>query len=212
MSLRIGDTAPDFTQESDAGEIHFHEWAGDDWVVLYSHPADFTPVCTTELGATSHLKDEFDRRGVKLIVVSVDSVEDHREWIHDINETQNTNVDFPILADTDHKVASLYDMIHPNQGDTSTVRSVFIIDPQKKIRAVINYPKSIGRDFNEVLRVIDAIQLTDRRSVVCPANWQPGDDVIVAPSVTDPEVLQEKFPHGYTELRPYLRMAPDPER
>ena len=212
MTLRIGDTAPDFTQESTEGTIRFHEWAGDDWVVLFSHPADFTPVCTTELGATAKLKPEFDRRGVKLAVVSVDPVEDHRAWIDDINDTQNTNVTFPILADADRKVSSLYDMIHPNEDETSTVRAVFIIDPARKIRAMITYPKSVGRNFDEVLRVIDAMQLTDRRSVVCPANWKPGDDVIVAPSVTDPGVLEEQFPRGYTELRPYLRMAPDPEQ
>ena len=211
MSLRIGDIAPDFTQESTAGEIRFHEWAGDDWVVLFSHPAAFTPVCTTEPGSTAKLQADFDQRGVKLVVVSVDPVEDHRTWINDINETQQTSVTFPILADADNKVSSLYDMIHPNEDETSTVRSVFIIDPEKKIRAMITYPKSVGRNFDEVLRVIDAMQLTDRRSVVCPANWQPGDDVIVAPSVSDPDVLQEKFPRGYTELRPYLRMTPDPE-
>ena len=212
MTLRIGDTAPDFTQESTEGTIRFHEWAGDDWVVLFSHPADFTPVCTTELGATARLQPEFDRRGVKLIVVSVDPVEDHRAWIDDINDTQDTNVTFPILADADRKVSSLYDMIHPNEDETSTVRAVFIIDPARKIRAMITYPKSAGRNFDEVLRVIDAMQLTDRQSVVCPANWRPGDDVIVAPSITDPAVLDEKFPRGYTELRPYLRMTPDPGR
>ena len=212
MTLRIGDTAPDFTQESTEGTIRFHEWAGDDWVVLFSHPADFTPVCTTELGATARLQPEFDRRGVKLIVVSVDPVEDHRTWIDDINDTQDTNVTFPILADADRKVSSLYDMIHPNEDETSTVRAVFIIDPARKIRAMITYPKSAGRNFDEVLRVIDAMQLTDRQSVVCPANWRPGDDVIVAPSITDPAVLDEKFPRGYTELRPYLRMTPDPGR
>jgi alkyl hydroperoxide reductase subunit AhpC len=212
MSLRIGDTAPDFTQESTAGTIRFHEWAGDDWVVLFSHPADFTPVCTTELGSTAHLKEEFDRRGAKLIVVSVDSLSDHRAWIDDINDTQNADVTFPILADADRTVSSLYDMVHPNEDETSTVRAVFIIDPAKKVRAMITYPKSVGRNFEEVLRVIDAMQLTDRESVVCPANWRPGDDVIVAPSVTDPGVIEEKFPSGYTELRPYLRMTPDPDR
>ena len=211
MSLRIGDIAPDFTQESTAGEIRFHEWAGNDWVVLFSHPADFTPVCTTELGCTANLQAEFDRRGVKLVVVSVDPVEDHRAWIEDINDTQHTEVTFPILADADLKVSSLYDMIHPNEDETSTVRSVFIIDPQKKVRAMITYPKSAGRNFNEVLRVIDSMQLTDGSSVVTPANWEPGGDVIVAPSITDPDVLREKFPKGYTELRPYLRMTPDPE-
>ena len=211
MSLRIGDTAPDFTQESTEGTIHFHEWAGDNWVVLFSHPADFTPVCTTELGSTARLKAEFDRRDTKLVVVSVDPVEDHRAWLDDIKDTQNAQVTFPILADADRKVSSLYDMVHPNEDDTATVRAVFIIDPAKKVRAMITYPKSVGRNFDEVLRVIDAMQLTDRRSVVCPADWRPGDDVIVAPSVTDPGVIEEKFPRGYTELRPYLRMTPDPE-
>lgn len=212
MSLQIGDTAPDFTQDSTVGTIHFREWAGDDWVVLFSHPADFTPVCTTELGCTSQIQSEFAQRGVKLLVVSVDPVEDHHAWIEDINDTQNTNVTFPILADADRTVSSLYGMIHPNDGEASTVRSVFIIDPNQKIRAMITYPKSIGRNFQEILRVVDALQLTDSHSVVTPANWQPGDDVIVAPSITDPDVLNEKFPQGYKELRPYLRMTPEPTR
>lgn len=212
MGLRIGDTAPDFTQESSEGTIHFHEWAGDSWVVLFSHPADFTPVCTTELGATAKLKEEFARRNAKVLAVSVDPVESHKGWIEDINDTQNTTVNFPILADEDRKVASLYDMIHPNEDDASTVRSVFIIDHNKKIRATITYPKSTGRNFNEILRVIDSMQLTDGYSVATPVDWKDGDDVVILPSITDPDVIAEKFPKGYTELRPYLRTTPQPNR
>ncbi|MDX1608921.1 MAG: peroxiredoxin [Halofilum sp. (in: g-proteobacteria)] len=212
MGLRIGDTAPDFTQESSEGTINFHEWAGDSWVVLFSHPADFTPVCTTELGATAKLKDEFAKRNTKIIAVSVDPVESHKGWIKDINETQNTTVNFPLLADADRKVSSLYDMIHPNEDDASTVRSVFIIDHNKKIRATITYPKSTGRNFNEILRVIDSMQLTDGYSVATPVDWTDGDDVVILPSITDPEVIKEKFPKGHTELKPYLRMTPQPNR
>jgi len=212
MGLRIGDTAPDFTQESSEGTINFHEWAGDNWVVLFSHPADFTPVCTTELGATAKLKDEFARRNARVLAVSVDPVESHKGWIEDINDTQNTTVNFPILADQDRKVASLYDMIHPNEDDASTVRSVFIIDHNKKIRATITYPKSTGRNFNEILRVIDSMQLTDGYSVATPVDWKDGDDVVILPSITDPDVIAEKFPKGHTELRPYLRMTPQPNR
>lgn len=212
MGLRIGDTAPDFTQESSEGTIDFHEWAGDNWVVLFSHPADFTPVCTTELGATAKLKEEFAKRGAKVIAISVDPVESHKGWIEDINDTQDTTVNFPILADGDRKVSSLYDMIHPNEDDSSTVRSVFIIDPNMKIRATITYPKSTGRNFNEVLRVIDSMQLTDGYSVATPVDWKDGDDVVILPSITDPDVIAEKFPKGHTELRPYLRMTPQPNR
>ena len=212
MGLRIGDTAPDFTQESSAGKINFHEWAGDNWVVLFSHPADFTPVCTTELGATANLKQEFARRNAKVIAVSVDPVESHKGWIADINETQNANVDFPLLADADRTVSELYDMIHPNEDDSSTVRSVFIIDPNKKIRATITYPKSTGRNFHEILRVIDSMQLTDGYSVATPSDWKDGEDVVILPSITDPEVIKEKFPKGFKELRPYLRMTPQPNR
>lgn len=212
MGLRIGDTAPDFTQESSEGTINFHEWAGDNWVVLFSHPADFTPVCTTELGATAKLKDEFTRRNVKVLAVSVDPVESHKGWIEDINDTQNTTVNFPLLADADRKVSSLYDMIHPNEDDASTVRSVFIIDHNKKIRATITYPKSTGRNFQEVLRVIDSMQLTDGYSVATPVDWKDGEDVVILPSITDPDVIAEKFPKGHTELRPYLRMTPQPNR
>jgi alkyl hydroperoxide reductase subunit AhpC len=212
MGLRIGDTAPDFTQESSEGTINFHEWSGDNWVVLFSHPADFTPVCTTELGATAKLKDEFARRNARVLAVSVDPVDSHKGWIEDINDTQNTTVNFPILADQDRKVASLYDMIHPNEDDASTVRSVFIIDHNKKIRATITYPKSTGRNFKEILRVIDSMQLTDGYSVATPVDWNDGDDVVILPSITDPDVIAEKFPKGHTELRPYLRMTPQPNR
>jgi len=212
MGLRIGDTAPDFTQDSSEGKINFHEWAGDDWVVLFSHPADFTPVCTTELGATAKLKDEFAKRNARIVAVSVDPVDSHKGWIEDINDTQHTTVNFPILADADRTVANLYDMIHPNEDDASTVRSVFIIDPKKKIRATITYPKSTGRNFNEILRVIDSLQLTDDYSVATPADWKDGEDVVILPSITDPDVIKEKFPKGYKELRPYLRLTPQPNR
>ena len=211
-ALRLGDTAPDFTQESTAGTIHFHQWLGDQWGVLFSHPKDFTPVCTTELGATAKLKAQFDKRNVKVLAVSVDPIDSHKKWVGDINETQKTNVEFPILADPDRKVASLYDMIHPNANDTLTVRSVFIIDPKKKIRATITYPASTGRSFNEILRVIDSLQLTDKYSVATPVEWKDGDDVIIAPSLTDPEVLKQKFPKGYTTVKPYLRVTPQPNK
>lgn len=211
-TLRIGDIAPDFTQESTQGTIHFHEWLGNSWGVLFSHPKDFTPVCTTELGYTAKCGDEFAKRNVKVLAVSVDPVEDHKRWIGDIEETQNTSVNFPILGDPDHKVTDLYDMIHPNASDTLTVRSVFIIDPNKKIRAIITYPASTGRNFDEILRVIDSLQLTDQYSVATPVNWKEGEDVIISPSVTDPQVLQEKFPKGYTTVKPYLRTTPQPNR
>ena len=211
-SLRLGDTAPDFEQKSSDGTIRFHEWLGDGWGVLFSHPADFTPVCTTELGLTAKLKDEFARRNVKAIAVSVDPVDSHLKWIDDINRTQNCNVDFPILADDDRKVATLYDMIHPSASATATVRSLFVIDPQKKVRLVITYPASTGRNFDEVLRVIDSLQLTDSHSVATPGNWKQGEDVVIAPSIQDPEVLAQKFPKGYTAVTPYLRMTPQPDR
>jgi len=212
MGLRIGDKAPDFTQESSEGTIHFYDWAGDNWVVLFSHPADFTPVCTTELGATANLKDEFAKRNAKPIAVSVDPVASHKGWIGDINATQNTEVNFPLLADQDRTVSERYDMIHPNEDDASTVRSVFIIDPNRKVRTMITYPKSTGRNFDEVIRVLDSLQLTDGYSVATPADWQSGEDVIILPSITDPEVIREKFPMGYTEHRPYLRTTPQPDR
>jgi alkyl hydroperoxide reductase subunit AhpC len=212
MSLRLGDTAPDFTQESSEGPISFHKWLGDSWGVLFSHPADFTPVCTTELGLTAKLKDEFAKRNVKVIALSVDPVDSHKKWINDINETQNTKVNFPIIADADRKVSTLYDMIHPNASATATVRSLFVIDPKKVIRLIITYPASTGRNFDEVLRVIDSLQLTEYHSVATPGNWKNGDDVVIVPSLQDPEVLKQKFPKGFKALRPYLRMTPQPNR
>ena len=211
-TLRLGDIAPDFEQESSAGKIRFHEFLGDSWGVLFSHPADFTPVCTTELGYTAKLADEFAKRGVKVIAVSVDGNDSHQEWIADINDTQKTTVNFPILADEDRKVSELYDMIHPNASTTVTVRSVFIIDPAKKVRLTITYPASTGRNFNEILRVIDSLQLTDSHSVATPVNWEDGQDVIIVPSLKDPEVIKQKFPKGYTEVRPYLRITPQPNK
>ena len=212
MTLRLGDTAPDFEQDSSIGKIKFHEWAGDSWVVLFSHPADFTPVCTTELGLTAKLKSAFEQRNVKALALSVDPVEAHKTWIKDIEETQNTVVGFPIIADADKKVAALYDMIHPEQSLTATVRSLFVIDPQKKVRLTITYPMSTGRNFDEVLRVIDALQLTDKYTVATPGNWRNGDDVIIPLTVQDPEVIKQKYPKGYTAPRPYLRMTPQPNK
>jgi len=211
-TLRLGDTAPDFEQDSSAGRIRFHEYLGDSWGVLFSHPADFTPVCTTELGYTAIVSGEFAKRNVKVIAVSVDDKESHAKWIEDINETQNTEVNFPILADPDRKVATLYDMIHPNASTTATVRSVFVIDPAKKIRMILTYPASTGRNFNEILRVIDSLQLTDSHSVATPVNWEQGDDVIIVPSLQDEELIRQKFPKGYKAVRPYLRITPQPDR
>ena len=210
-TLRLGDTAPDFVQESTAGTIRFHEWAGDSWVVLFSHPADFTPVCTTELGKTAALDGEFAKRGVKPIAVSVDPVESHHSWVKDINETQDCDVRFPILADADRKVATLYDMIHPNSLANATVRSVFIIDPKKVIRATLTYPASTGRNFDEILRVIDSLQLTDKHKVATPVNWKQGEDVIIVPSLQDPKEIAERFPQGYRTVKPYLRITPQPK-
>ncbi len=212
MGLHIGSIAPDFTQESTSGPIHFHEWLGSDWGVLFSHPKDFTPVCTTELGRASSLKSEFDKRGVKLLAVSVDSVADHERWVGDIEETQGVKQAFPILGDSDRKVANLYDMIHPEANDTLSVRSVFFVDPKEKIRAIITYPASTGRNFTEILRVIDSLQLTDNHSVATPADWKDGEDCVIVPSLQDPEVMKQKFPKGWTVLRPYLRMTPQPNR
>ncbi|MGH8858673.1 MAG: peroxiredoxin [Polaromonas sp.] len=212
---RLGDTAPDFTQDSTAGKISFHQWAGDSWVVLFSHPADFTPVCTTELGKTAALGSEFAKRNVKPIAISVDPPESHGKWVGDINETQNTTVNFPILADADRKVADLYDMIHPNAlstGSTATVRSVFIIDPKKGIRTTFTYPASTGRNFDEILRVIDSLQLTDGYKVATPVNWKDGDDVIIVPSLQDPAELAQRFPKGFKAVRPYLRITPQPNK
>ncbi|MDB5907260.1 MAG: peroxidase [Massilia sp.] len=212
MSLRLGDTAPDFEQDSSIGRIKFHEWAGDSWVVLFSHPADFTPVCTTELGLTAKLKPEFDKRNVKVIALSVDPAESHKKWISDIEQTQKTVVGFPIIADADKKVSALYDMIHPEQSETATVRSLFVIDPKKKVRLTITYPMSTGRNFDEVLRVIDALQLTDKYTVATPGNWRDGDDVIIPLTVQDPEVIKQKYPKGFKAERPYLRLTPQPNK
>ncbi|MFJ5445292.1 peroxiredoxin [Methylobacillus methanolivorans] len=211
-TLRLGDTAPDFTQDSSIGTLSFHEWLGDSWAILFSHPADYTPVCTTELGATAKLAEEFKKRNVKPIALSVDPVDSHKGWITDINETQGTKVNFPIIADADRKVSELYDLIHPNASTTATVRSVFIIDPNKKIRLTLTYPASTGRNFNEILRVIDSLQLTEYHSVATPANWEDGDDVVIVPSITDPEVLNQKFPKGYKAIKPYLRLTPQPNK
>ena len=211
-SLRLGDIAPDFTQNSSEGLISFHQWLGNSWCVLFSHPADFTPVCTTELGVTSKLSEKFAERNVKVIALSVDSVESHHSWIKDINETQSTELKFPIIADTDRQVAQLYDMIHPNANSTLTVRSLFVIDPNKKVRLIITYPASTGRNFDEILRVIDSLQLTDHHSVATPANWKQGDDVVIVPSLQDPALIAENFPKGYQAVRPYLRMTPQPDQ
>ncbi|MDY6805813.1 MAG: peroxiredoxin [Cyanobacteriota bacterium] len=212
MPLRLGDKVPDFTQASSEGEIKFYDWAGDSWVVLFSHPADYTPVCTTELGSVAKLKGEFDKRNVKVIALSVDDAESHKGWIGDINETQSTTVNYPILADVDNKVSELYDMIHPNANASLTVRTVFVIDPEKKLRLTITYPPSTGRNFGEILRVIDSLQLTDNYSVATPVDWKDGDDCVIVPSLKDPEVLKEKFPKGYEEIKPYLRMTPQPNK
>lgn len=210
MALHIGSVAPDFTQESTEGTINFHQWMDGKWAVLFSHPKDFTPVCTTELGMVARLKPEFEKRGIKPIGVSVDDVASHKKWIGDIEETQNVKMNFPIIGDADKKVSKLYDMIHPEWNDTLTVRSVFVIDSNKKIRLMITYPASTGRNFQEILRGIDSLQLTDNYQVATPADWKKGDDCIIVPSIQDPKVLKEKFPKGYKELRPYLRLTPYP--
>lgn len=212
MTIRLGDIAPDFQQESSQGSISFHQWLGDQWGVLFSHPADFTPVCTTELGFTAKLADEFAKRNVKAIALSVDPVESHQRWIGDIDETQGTTVNFPILADADRKISELYDLIHPNANDTLTVRSLFVIDPNKKVRLTITYPASTGRNFHEILRVIDSLQLTDNHKVATPANWQDGDDVVIVPSLKDEEEIKQRFPKGYKAVKPYLRLTPQPNR
>jgi alkyl hydroperoxide reductase subunit AhpC len=212
MGLHIGSIAPDFEQESTEGKIKFHDWIGKGWAVLFSHPKDFTPVCTTELGRAANLKAEFDKRGVKTIAVSVDSVDSHKKWIPDIESTQKAKMNFPILGDADKKVAKLYDMIHPEWNDTLTVRSVFIIDPNKKIRTIITYPASTGRNFAEILRVIDSLQLTDSHKVATPVDWKDGDDCVIVPAITDPAEIKQRFPKGHKELKPYLRMTPQPNR
>jgi alkyl hydroperoxide reductase subunit AhpC len=213
MGLRLGDTVPNFTQASSMGDISFYDWAGDSWVVLFSHPKDYTPVCTTELGFVARLKPEFDKRGVKVVALSVDDVDSHAGWIKDIEETQSVTLNYPILADGDKKVSELYDMIHPNSatGNTLTVRSVFVIDNNKKLRLTITYPASTGRNFDELLRVIDSLQLTDNYSVATPANWTDGGDCVVVPSIPTDEARQ-KFPKGVTEIKPYLRMTPQPNK
>ncbi|CAD5257087.1 MULTISPECIES: peroxiredoxin [unclassified Imperialibacter] len=208
-TLRLGDIAPDFKAETTEGPISFHEWLGNGWGILFSHPADFTPVCTTELGTTAKLKGEFEKRNVKVVALSVDPLDSHNSWIKDINETQNTNVNFPIIADGDRKVAELYDMIHPNANEKLTVRSVFIIGPDKKVKLMITYPASTGRNFNELLRVIDSLQLTANYSVATPANWENGQEVVIAPAISD-EDADKKFPKGYKKVKPYLRLTPQP--
>ncbi len=211
MTLRLGDEAPNFSAETTEGRIDFHKWLGSSWGVLFSHPADFTPVCTTELGAVAKIKGDFDKRNVKVIAVSVDPLESHRGWIEDINETQQTAMNFPIIADPDRKVASLYDMIHPNADDKMTVRSVFIIGPDKKIKLTITYPASTGRNFDEILRVIDSLQLTVKHKVATPANWRDGEDCIIVPAVADEEI-PALFPKGHREVKPYLRYTPQPNK
>ncbi|RKQ42248.1 alkyl hydroperoxide reductase subunit AhpC [Roseivirga pacifica] len=211
MAIRLGDIAPDFTAETTEGTINFHEWLGDGWGLLFSHPADYTPVCTTELGRTAQLKSEFEKRGVKAIAVSVDGLESHKGWINDINETQNTSVNFPIIADEDKKVANLYDMIHPNANDTLTVRSVFVIGPDKKVKLTLTYPASTGRNFLEILRVIDSLQLTANYSVATPADWKDGEDVVVSPAIAT-EDIPAKFPKGHKVVKPYLRTTPQPNK
>ena len=211
MSLRLGDIAPDFNAETSEGPISFHSWLGDSWGVLFSHPADYTPVCTTELGATAKLQSEFEKRNVKVAALSVDGLESHKGWIKDINETQNTTVNFPIIADEDRKVAELYDMIHPNASEKFTVRSLFIIGNDKKIKLIITYPASTGRNFTEILRVIDSLQLTANYSVATPANWKDGEDVVITPAIKD-EDIAAKFPKGHTRIKPYLRMTPQPNK
>ncbi len=211
MSIRIGDIAPNFKATTSIGEIDFYEYLGDSWGVLFSHPADYTPVCTTELGRTASLQGEFDQRNVKVLALSVDPVESHLGWIKDINETQNTTVEFPIIADPDKTVANLYDMIHPNASETFTVRSLFVIGPDKKVKLMIIYPASTGRNFDEVLRVIDSLQLTSEYSVATPADWKDGEDVIIANSIKN-EDIPAKFPKGHTEIKPYLRTTPQPNK
>jgi len=212
MSLQLGTTAPDFEADTTEGAIRFHEWGGDNWVIFFSHPADFTPVCTTELGLAAKLKDQLAQRGAKALAISVDSVESHKDWIKDIEDTQDVRMNFPIVADPDQKVANLYNMIHPEADAKVTVRSVFFIDPNKKVRATITYPPATGRNFDEVLRVLDGLQLTDGYQVATPGNWKDGDDVVIVPSITDPKEIAEKFPKGHTELRPYLRITPQPNK
>lgn len=209
MALRLGDIAPDFQANTTEGPIHFHDWLGDSWGLLFSHPADFTPVCTTELGRTAALKSEFEKRNVKVLAVSVDPMDSHFSWIKDIEETQDVTMNFPLIADEDRKVALLYDMIHPNATEKATVRTVFIIGPDKKVKLTLTYPPSTGRNFNEILRVIDSLQLTAYYSVATPVDWKQGQDVVISPSISD-EVVPEKFPKGHVAIKPYLRLTPQP--
>ena len=209
--LQLGNTVPNFSQQSSQGKIDFYDWAGDSWVVFFSHPADYTPVCTTELGNVAKLKPEFDKRDVKVIALSVDGEESHQGWINDINETQDTSVNYPIIADADKSVSDLYGMIHPDANAKVTVRTVFVIDPQKKLRLTLTYPPSTGRNFQEILRVVDSLQLTDNYSVATPVDWQDGEDVVVAPSIST-EDAKQKFPKGVTEIKSYLRMTPQPNK
>ena len=211
MAIRLGDVAPDFSADTTDGRINFHEWKGNSWAVLFSHPKDFTPVCTTELGTAAKMKSEFDKRNVKMIAISVDDVDSHKRWTGDIDDTQKTTMNFPIIGDADKKVANLYGMIHPEANDTLTVRSVFFIDPNKKVRAMITYPASTGRNFHELLRVIDSLQLTDHHKVATPANWKDGEDCVIVPAITD-EQAKGMFPKGWKALRPYLRMTPQPNK
>ncbi len=208
-TIKLGDVAPNFTAQTTEGEINFHEWLGDGWGILFSHPADYTPVCTTELGTVAKYKSEFDKRNVKVVALSIDGLESHKSWVNDINETQNTTVNFPIIADEDQKVANLYDMIHPNSNDKLTARSVFIIGPDKKVKLMITYPASTGRNFDELLRVIDSLQLTAYHKVATPANWNQGDDCVIVPSVSN-EDIPTLFPKGHIEIKPYLRITPQP--
>ncbi len=211
MSLQLGDLAPDFTQQSTEGTIQFHDWLGDSWGVLFSHPADFTPVCTTELGMVAHLKEEFAKRNTKVIALSVDPIDKHNGWADDIAETQGARLNFPLVADADRSVSELYGMIHPNADSTATFRSVFVIDPNKRVRLTLTYPAPTGRNFDEILRVIDSLQLTEYEKVATPVNWMDGDDVVILPSITN-EQADKMFPRGYKELKPYLRMTPQPNK
>lgn len=211
MAIRLGDDAPNFTAQTTEGEINFYDYLGDSWGVLFSHPKDFTPVCTTELGYTAKLKPEFEKRNVKVIGLSVDPLDSHKGWAKDIEETQGTALNFPVIADADRKVSDLYDMIHPNANDTFTVRSVYVIGPDKKVKLMITYPASTGRNFDEILRVIDSLQLTSKYSVATPVNWKQGEDCIIVPAITD-EQAKEKFPAGWKTLKPYLRITPQPDK
>lgn len=212
MAIRIGDTAPNFQAETTEGKLDFHKWADGDWVVFFSHPRDFTPVCTTELGTVARLKPDFEKRNTKVIGLSVDPLNDHENWVKDIEETQACKMNFPLIADHDKKISHLYDMIHPNASDTNTVRSVFIIDSKMKIRLILTYPASTGRNFDEILRVIDSLQLTDQHKVATPADWKHGDDVIIVPSLQDEKEIKRLFPKGFKAVKPYLRLTPQPDK